>query len=131
PGWIGGDAHRSRQVVIELRRVGGPAGDGGGDEGKQDRAHDRWTHAAAHSKRRAVGKWRSCARACGRPSYPTRESPTLKSRRQPLAHRRPFAGEDAVDGAVADAAVPGRLVRAQDAVEARADALDVGARAGV
>jgi glycosyltransferase 2 family protein len=46
---------------------------------------------------------------------------------QPVADGGPLPGEDGVHGAVADSAVGGGHVRAQDAVEARAQALDGGA----
>ncbi len=47
------------------------------------------------------------------------------------SHARPLGGEDRVDGAVAEGVIDGGRMSAEDAVEARAEALDGGARAGV
>src|SRR5262245_19099101 len=56
---------------------------------------------------------------------------SAQARGQSFADGGPFGGENRVERRVADAAIPGRRVCAQDAVEAAADPLDVGARAGV
>src|SRR5581483_1414299 len=45
-------------------------------------------------------------------------------KRQMLFHRRPLAGDDAVDDRVAQRSVVADLVAAQDAVELRAEPLD-------